>query len=86
MQTQLHLTQKETKMKSLAVVIASLFAVSAFAAEPAKAPVATPAVTKADAPVPAALKKDEKKPVKSDTKSGDKKAATPATPAPAASK
>jgi hypothetical protein len=81
MQTQLHLTQKENKMKSLAVVIASLFAVSAFAAEPAKAPVATPAVTKADAPVPAALKKDEKKPVKSDTKSGDKKAATPATPA-----
>ena len=86
MQTQLHLTQKETKMKSLAVVIASLFAVSAFAAEPAKAPVATPAVTKADAPVPAALKKDEKKPVKSDAKPSDKKAATPATPAPAASK
>ena len=73
-------------MKQFIAVIATAFAVSAFAADAPKAPVATPAVTKADAPVPAALKKDEKKPVKSDTKSGDKKAATPATPAPAASK
>ena len=76
----------ENQMKQFIALIATAFAVSAFAAEPVKAPVATPAVTKADAPVPAALKKDEKKPVKSDTKSGDKKAATPATPAPAASK
>ena len=73
-------------MKQFIAVIATAFAVSVFAADAPKAPVATPAVTKADAPVPAALKKDEKKPVKSDTKSGDKKAATPATPAPAASK
>jgi hypothetical protein len=76
----------ENQMKHIIALIATAFAVSAFAADAPKAPVATPAVTKADAPVPAALKKDEKKPVKSDTKSGDKKAATPATPAPAASK
>ena len=76
----------ENQMKQFIALIATAFAVSAFAADAPKAPVATPAVTKADAPVPAALKKDEKKPVKSDTKSGDKKAATPATPAPAASK
>lgn len=73
-------------MKQFIALIATAFAVSAFAADAPKAPVATPAVTKADAPVPAALKKDEKKPVKSDAKSGDKKAVTPATPAPAASK
>ena len=73
-------------MKQFIALIATAFAVSAFAAEPAKAPVATPAVTKADAPVPAALKKDEKKPVKSDAKPSDKKAATPVTPAPAAGK
>jgi len=71
---------KEYPMKLIATLIAGLFATSAFAAEPAKAPVATPAVTKADAPKPE-VKKDEKKPVKSDAKPGDKKAATPATPA-----
>ena len=64
-------------MKSLALVVASLFAVSAFAAEPAKAPVATPAVTKADAPKPA-VKEDKKAPVKSPAAKDDKKAAEPA--------
>ena len=72
--------QKEIKMKSLVLVIASVFAVSAFAAEPAKAPIATPAVTKADAPKPV-VKEDKKAPVKSSDKKDDKKAATPATPA-----
>jgi hypothetical protein len=71
----------ENQMKQLIALIATVFAVSVFAAEPTKAPVATPAVTKADAPVPAALKKDEKKPVKSPAKKDDKKPVAPATPA-----
>jgi hypothetical protein len=74
----------EIQMKQLIALIATAFAVSAFAAEPAKAPVATPAVTKADAPVPV-VKEDKKAPVKSSAKKDDKKVA-PATATPPASK
>ena len=71
-------------MKQLIALIATAFAVSAFAAEAPKAPVATPAVTKADAPVPV-VKEDKKAPAKSPAKKDDKKAA-PATATPPASK
>ena len=76
-------------MKSIALVIASLFAVSAFAQAPAaKKEDAKPAAT-ASAPAPAKaevkkeVKKDEKKPAKSDgakkdAPNADAKAATPA--------
>lgn len=74
-------------MKQLIAVIATVFAVSAFAADvakpvgPAATPaVATPAVTKADAPK-LDVKKDEKKPVKSPAKKDDKKPVAPVTPA-----
>jgi hypothetical protein len=53
-------------MKSFALVIASVFAVAAFAAEPAKTP--APA---ASAPAKVEAKKDEKKPVKSDSAKKD---------------
>jgi hypothetical protein len=77
----------ENQMKQLIALIATAFTLSAFAAEPAKAPVATPAVTKADAPVPTALKEAAKKPAtKSPAKKDDKKAVTTTAPAPAASK
>jgi hypothetical protein len=68
-------------MKTLIATIVSAFALTAFAAEPAKAP-ATPASAKVE------VKKDEKKPVKS-TVVKDEKATTPAvvaTPAKPASK
>lgn len=70
-------------MKQLIALIATAFAVSVFAAEPAKptAPVATPAVTKADAPKPV-VKEEAKKPAtKSPAKKDDKKPVAPATPA-----
>lgn len=60
-------------MKSIAILIASAFAVSAFAAEPAKAP-ATPTAT-TGAPVVVTAKKDEKKPAKSEPAKKDAKAA-----------
>jgi len=80
-------------MKTIATLIAGLFAVTAFAAEPAKteakpaatAPVATPkvdAVTKQD-------KHDVAKPAKSEDKAPakvDAKAAAPAAPAAPAAK
>ena len=59
-------------MKAIIATIVSAFALTAFAAEPAKAP-ATPA----SAPAKAEVKKDAK-PVKS-TPAKDEKAAVPAT-------
>jgi len=68
-------------MKQLIAVIATAFAVSVFAADAPKAPVATPAVTKADAPKPV-VKEEAKKPAtKSSAKKDDKKPVAPATPA-----
>jgi hypothetical protein len=58
-------------MKLIALVIASMFAVSAFAVESAKAPVTS-------APAKAEAKKEAKKPAKSHTAKKDTKAATPA--------
>ena len=59
-------------MKLFATLIASLFAVSAFAAEPAKQPEAAKPVASAPA-----AKKDDKQPVKSaPAKAEDKKAET----------
>jgi hypothetical protein len=65
-------------MKSIATLIATLFAATAFAAEPAKAP--APAAT-ASAPAPAATtpaKKEEKKATKEVAKADATKSATPA--------
>jgi hypothetical protein len=62
-----YLTLKDIKMKAIIAIIATIvsaFALTAFAAEPAKAP-ATLAAT-ASAPAKAEVKKDEKKPAKSD--------------------
>ena len=64
-------------MKSIALVIASLFAVSAFAQAPSGTPgkaEAKPAVT---APAKTEIKKEEKKPAKS-VPAKDEKAAAPA--------
>jgi hypothetical protein len=73
------LTLKENKMnKLIATLIASAFAVSAFAAEPAKTEVKpAPAVTAAPAPHKVEAKK-EAKPAKS-VPAKDEKAAVPAT-------
>lgn len=60
---------KGNKMKALIATIVSAFALTAFAAEPAKAP-ATPA----SAPAKAEVKKDEKKPTKSEPAKKDAKA------------
>ena len=69
-------------MKHIIAVIATTLAVSVFAAEAPKAPVATPAVTKADIPAPTVLKEAAKKPTtKSPAKKDDKKTVAPATPA-----
>ena len=67
-------------MKQLIAIAATVLAVSAFAAEPAKAPVATPAVTKADIPATAVVKAEVAKApaTKSPAKEDNKKAA-PAT-------
>jgi polysaccharide pyruvyl transferase WcaK-like protein len=78
-----YLTLKDIKMKAIIATIVSAFALTAFAAEPAKAP-ATPAATaSAPAPAKAEVKKDEKKPAKSDSakKDAPKADAKPATPA-----
>ena len=72
-------------MKSIAIVVASLFAVSAFAQAPSGMPgkaEAKPAAT-ASAPAKVEVKKDEKKPAKSEPAKkepakADAKAATPA--------
>jgi hypothetical protein len=74
---------KEKQMKTIATLIAGLFAVTAFAAEPAKAPVAAPA---APAAAPAAdlklpAKKDDKKSEAAPAAKADAKAAAPAAPA-----
>jgi hypothetical protein len=77
-------------MKSIAIVVASLFAVSAFAQAPSGMPgkaevkPAAPAATaSAPAPTKAEVKKDEKKPAKSDgaKKDAPKTDAKPAVPA-----
>jgi hypothetical protein len=72
-------------MKSIAIVVASLFAVSAFAQAPAKKEEVKPAAPAATASAPAKVeaKKDEKKPAKSEPAKkepakADAKAATPA--------
>jgi hypothetical protein len=70
-------------MKSIAIVVASLFAVSAFAQAPSGMPgkaEAKPAVT---TPAKAEAKKEEKKPAKSDgaKKDAPKTDAKPAVPA-----
>jgi hypothetical protein len=72
-------------MKLIATLIATLFAVSAFAAEPAKKEEAKPAAPAASAPAKAEAKK-EVKPTKSEPAKKDAKATTEAakTAAPAA--
>jgi hypothetical protein len=82
-----NLNHKEIYMKHIIALIATVFVVSAFAADvakpvgPAATPaVATPAVTKADAPKPA-VKKDEKKHNKSPAKKDAKAPVATATPA-----
>ena len=75
------LTKGNFKMKSaIAILVASLFAVSAFAQAPAKKEEAKPA---AAAPAKAEAKKEEKKPAKSDSakKDAPKADAKPAVPA-----
>ena len=52
-------------MKSILTLIATVFAVTAFAAEPAKTPVTPAPAAATPAPAKAEVKKDEKKPVKS---------------------
>jgi len=86
---------KENQMKTIATLIAGLFAVTAFASEPAKAPAAAPTELKLPAKAPAAPaapakvdavtkqdKHDVAKPAKSEDKApakADAKAAAPAT-------
>jgi hypothetical protein len=69
-------------MKLIATLIATLFAVSAFAAEPAKKEEAKPAAPAASAPAKAEAKKEVKpaksEPAKKDAPKADAKAATPA--------
>ena len=85
---------KEKQMKTIATLISGLFAVTSFAAEPAKAPAAAPTELKLPAKAPAAPvkmdavtkqdKHDVAKPVKSEDKAptkADAKAAAPATSA-----
>jgi len=69
-------------MKSAIAILATVFAVSAFAQAPAKKEEAKPAAT-ASAPAKVEAKKDEKKPAKSDgaKKDAPKADAKPATPA-----
>ena len=75
-----HLLIKENQMKTIATLIAGLFAVTAFAAEPAKAPAAAaPAAAPAELKLPA--KKDEKKSEAAPAAKADAKAAAPAAPA-----
>ena len=70
-------------MKHIIAVIATTLAVSVFAAEAPKAPVATPAVTKADAPATAVVKAEVAKApaTKSPAKKDNKKTVAPATSA-----
>jgi hypothetical protein len=74
------LTKGNFKMKSIAILVASLFAVSAFAQAPAKKEEVKPAAT-ASAPAKTEAKKEEKKPAKSEPAKKDAKAATEATKA-----
>jgi len=91
---------KENQMKTIATLISGLFAVTAFASEPAKAPAAAPTELKLPAKAPAAApakvdavtkqdKHDVAKPAKSEDKApakADTKAAAPATTAAPAAK
>jgi hypothetical protein len=91
---------KENQMKTIATLISGLFAVTAFASEPVKAPVAAPTELKLPAKAPAAApakvdavtkqdKHDVTKPAKSEDKAPAKveaKAAAPATTAAPAAK
>ena len=74
-------------MKQLIALITTAFALSAFAAEPAKptAPATAPVVT-ATTPAVTAVKEDKKVPTKSSAKKDDKKVAPATAPTPAASK
>ena len=71
-------------MKSAIAILATVFAVSAFAQAPAKKEEVKPATPVATAPAKAEVKKDEKKPAKSDSAKKDapkadaKPVATPA--------
>lgn len=74
-------------MKTAIAILATVFAATAFAAEPAKTADVKPAVVTAPASAPAVVKKDEKKPVKSAVVKDEKApAAAPAAPAKPASK
>lgn len=91
---------KENQMKTIATLISGLFAVTAFASEPVKAPAAAPTELKLPAKAPAAAptkvdavtkqdKNDVAKPAKSEDKApakADTKAAAPATTAAPAAK
>ena len=91
---------KENQMKTIATLISGLFAVTAIASEPAKAPAAAPTELKLPAKAPAAAptkvdavtkqdKNDVAKPAKSEDKApakADTKAAAPATTAAPAAK
>jgi len=91
---------KEKQMKTIATLISGLFAVTAFASEPVKAPAAAPTELKLPAKAPAAApakvdavtkldKHDVTKPTKSEDKApakADTKAAAPATTAAPAAK
>jgi hypothetical protein len=70
-------------MKTIAIVVASLFAVSAFAQAPSGMPGKAETKPAAAAPAKAEVKKDEKKPAKSDgaKKDAPKTDAKPAVPA-----
>ena len=86
---------KENQMKTIATLISGLFAVTAIASEPVKAPAAAPTELKLPAKAPAAAptkvdavtkqdKNDVAKPAKSEDKApakADTKAAAPATTA-----
>jgi hypothetical protein len=91
---------KENQMKTIATLISGLFAVTAIASEPVKAPAAAPTELKLPAKAPAAApakvdavtkqdKHDVAKPAKSEDKApakADTKAAAPATTAAPAAK
>ena len=80
-----YLTKGNFKMKSAIAILATVFAVSAFAQAPAKKEEAKPAApaVAASAPAKAEVKKEEKKPAKSDSakKDAPKADAKPAVPA-----
>jgi len=67
----------EIRMKLVATLIASLFAVSAFAAEPAKKETAPAAKPAASTPAPAAKVDATKSPASAPAKAADKKAEAP---------